>query len=60
MVVLHNCPFHRLALTHTDLVCGMNLSFLDGLLREVHGTGLHATLEPEDGYCCVRFRATPP
>jgi predicted ArsR family transcriptional regulator len=60
VVVLDNCPFHHLALAHTDLVCGMNLSFLDGLLREVDGTGLHAALEPEDGYCCVRFRATPP
>ena len=57
VVMLHNCPFHHLAIAHTDLVCGLNLSFLDGLLRAVDGTGLHAALEPEDGYCCVRFRA---
>jgi predicted ArsR family transcriptional regulator len=59
VVVLHNCPFHRLASAHTKLVWGLNLSFLDGLLREVDGTGLHAAREPEDGYCCVRFLATP-
>jgi predicted ArsR family transcriptional regulator len=57
VVALHNCPFHHLALAHTDLVCGLNLSFLDGLLREIDGTGLRAALEPEDGYCCVRFHA---
>jgi len=60
VVTLHNCPFHHLAITHRELICGMNLSFLQGLLHEVDGTGLRAALEPEDGYCCVRFRATSP
>ncbi|HEV7888524.1 MAG TPA: helix-turn-helix domain-containing protein, partial [Acidimicrobiales bacterium] len=32
-VVLANCPFHRLAEEHRDLVCGMNLDFLGGLLE---------------------------
>jgi predicted ArsR family transcriptional regulator len=58
VVVLHNCPFHHLATSHTELVCNMNLSFLDGLVRAVDGTELHAALEPEDGYCCVRFHST--
>ena len=31
-IVLANCPFHRLAEEHRDLVCGMNLDLLDGLL----------------------------
>ncbi|MEU4742696.1 helix-turn-helix domain-containing protein, partial [Actinosynnema sp. NPDC023658] len=31
-VVLGNCPFHTLARQHTELVCGMNLCLLDGLL----------------------------
>jgi predicted ArsR family transcriptional regulator len=55
VTVLHNCPFHHLAREHTELVCGMNLCLLEGLLDEFEGTGLRATLEPEVGSCCVRF-----
>jgi predicted ArsR family transcriptional regulator len=56
VTVLHNCPFHQLAQAHTDLVCGMNLCMLDTFLTEFDGLDLHAELEPEDGYCCVRLR----
>lgn len=55
-VVLANCPFHALARTHTNLVCGMNLSLLDGVLEGVPATGLVADLAPEPGRCCVRLR----
>ena len=55
VTVLHNCPFHQLAKHHTELICGMNLCLLDTLVSELDGTGLRAALEPEDGYCCVRF-----
>lgn len=55
-VVLANCPFHTLARTHTDLVCGMNLSLLDGVLEGVPSAGLVADLQPEPGRCCVRLR----
>lgn len=56
VVVLHNCPFHQLAQSHTELVCGMNLCLLDGVLDAIEGTGLRVQLEPEPGKCCVRFR----
>jgi predicted ArsR family transcriptional regulator len=55
VTVLHNCPFHQLAEQHTELICGMNLCLLDTAVTELDGTGLRAELEPEDGYCCVRF-----
>jgi predicted ArsR family transcriptional regulator len=55
-VVLANCPFHTLALAHTDLVCGMNLSLLGGVLEGVPAAGLVAALQPETGRCCVRLR----
>jgi predicted ArsR family transcriptional regulator len=55
-VLLGNCPFHALARAHTDLVCGMNLSLLDGVLEGVPATGLVADLQPEPGRCCVRLR----
>ena len=54
-VVLGNCPFHRLARTHTQLVCGMNLHLLDGVLDAVPEAGLRAGLCPAEGLCCVRM-----
>jgi predicted ArsR family transcriptional regulator len=60
VTVLHNCPFHQLAQEHTELICGMNLCLLDTILDELDGTGLRAALEPEDGYCCVRFHPERP
>jgi predicted ArsR family transcriptional regulator len=60
VTILRNCPFHHLAREHTELVCGMNLCLLESLLSELDDTGLRATLEPEDGSCCVRFRPDSP
>lgn len=54
-LALANCPFHALAEQQRELVCGMNLDFLDGLLEGFGpGTGLSARLQPEPGFCCVR------
>lgn len=57
-IVLGNCPFHTLAKEHTDMVCGMNLSLLGGLLDGLHATELKAKLDPAPGYCCVRIDST--
>jgi predicted ArsR family transcriptional regulator len=54
-VVLRNCPFHRLAQEHTELICGMNLGLVDAALEGLGDTGLEARLEPEDDVCCVRL-----
>jgi predicted ArsR family transcriptional regulator len=54
-VALVNCPFHVLAQDHTELVCGMNLRLLDGVLDGVGATGLSAHLRPATGHCCVRL-----
>jgi predicted ArsR family transcriptional regulator len=54
-IALANCPFHVLAQEHTELVCGMNLRLLEGLLDGVPGAGLAASLRPEPGRCCVRL-----
>jgi predicted ArsR family transcriptional regulator len=54
-VALVNCPFHALAQEHTELVCGMNLQLLQGLLDGVPEAGLAARLEPSSGACCVRM-----
>lgn len=55
VVTLANCPFHTLARAHTDLVCGMNLRLLGGVLDGVADTGLVADLQPVPGRCCVRL-----
>ncbi|MDT7707570.1 MAG: hypothetical protein QOG20_3177 [Pseudonocardiales bacterium] len=54
-IALVNCPFHTLAQQHTELVCGMNLRLLDGLLDGISCTGLAAHLHPTPARCCVRL-----
>jgi predicted ArsR family transcriptional regulator len=64
-VVLANCPFHALAEQHTELVCGMNLHLLDGLLEtlldavpaDADRPSLRARLDPGPGRCCVVIAA---
>jgi predicted ArsR family transcriptional regulator len=55
-VVLANCPFHSLASTHTQMVCGMNLALIDALTTEVDDD-IRCSLEPADGRCCVVLSA---
>jgi predicted ArsR family transcriptional regulator len=55
-VALSNCPFHLLAQEARDLVCGMNLAFLEGLLDGIGAANLDAKLDPAPGRCCVRIR----
>ena len=57
-VVLSNCPFHSLATEHTEMVCGMNLALINGLVYEVDSAALRCTLEPAEGRCCVVLRPT--
>ncbi|RBQ16685.1 transcriptional regulator [Spongiactinospora rosea] len=54
-IALANCPFHSLALRHTELVCGMNLGLLTGVLEGLTETDVTARLEPDPGLCCVRL-----
>lgn len=54
-IVLGNCPFDSLAREHTDLVCGMNLCLLTGLLHGFAATGYAARLDPAPDQCCVRL-----
>ena len=56
-VVLINCPFHRLAQTQTQLVCGMNHALIGGMTTALGPHGPTAHLEPGLGRCCVVLRA---
>ncbi|MGH9250302.1 MAG: hypothetical protein ACRD0W_12385, partial [Acidimicrobiales bacterium] len=58
-VRLSNCPFHALSETHRDLVCGMNLELLSGVIDGADGADvLEARLAPQPRYCCVRMKAS--
>jgi predicted ArsR family transcriptional regulator len=52
-LVLANCPFHRLAADFTQLVCGMNLDLVGGLVDAVRPGELAARLDPGPDRCCV-------
>jgi predicted ArsR family transcriptional regulator len=54
-VTLVNCPFRALAQEYTELVCGMNLALVGGLLDGLELPGLEARLEPVPDHCCVRL-----
>jgi predicted ArsR family transcriptional regulator len=58
-LTLVNCPFHALAQDYTDLVCGMNLSLMDGLVDTLQHPDLDPHLEPAPGRCCVLLSRRP-
>lgn len=51
---LRNCPFHRLAQRHTELICGMNVAML-GAVAAAIDTSYDAVLDPAPDRCCVAF-----
>jgi predicted ArsR family transcriptional regulator len=54
-VLLANCPFHVLAKEETELVCGMNLAYLDGVVDGIGAVPFRVLLDPAEGRCCVRL-----
>jgi len=59
-VVLANCPFRTLAAEETDVICGMNRAFLQGVLDGLGERELRAVLDPAPGRCCVRIGPVAP
>lgn len=53
---LANCPFDRLAAQHKNLVCGMNLALIGGVIEQLDMRDVTAELDPQPGFCCVRVR----
>jgi predicted ArsR family transcriptional regulator len=52
VIRLRNCPFHALAEEHRELVCGMNLEVVSGIVAAL-GVDVEARLDPRVGLCCV-------
>ena len=53
IIRLRNCPFHQLAERHREVVCGMNLTLVEGLVGGLGADGWQPVLDPRPGYCCV-------
>jgi predicted ArsR family transcriptional regulator len=54
-VFLANCPFDRLAAEHTELVCGLNLALVEGVIEGLDAAAdVVAELAPQPGFCCVK------
>lgn len=56
VVELHNCPFDALAQKHTELVCGLNRDFVEGVAQGLGCSAVAACLEPSEDQCCVKIR----
>ena len=56
VIALRNCPFDAIAKTHQNVVCGMNLSLMDGVIAGLRASGIAAELDPQPGMCCVVWR----
>ena len=54
-LTLRNCPFDALAKDYTDLVCGMNLDFMRGVVAGLGLPNAAVRLDPKPGLCCVRL-----
>jgi len=53
VMTLTNCPFHRLAGAHVDLVCRANLALVGAMVAD--DDGREAVLDPAPGRCCVQL-----
>ena len=58
--VLQNCPFHKLARTHTSVVCGLNLELLTAVAAGAGADDVTPVLDPHVRRCCVRILPGPP
>jgi len=58
-VVMVNCPFHALAVGHTQLVCQMNHALLSSFADSLAPELLDANFEPGDNRCCVTLTTLP-
>jgi predicted ArsR family transcriptional regulator len=54
-IVLGNCPFHRLAQKHTDIVCELNYELVRGLANGAGDTEHAVRSDPGAGRCCIRI-----
>ncbi|MEO7121584.1 MAG: helix-turn-helix domain-containing protein [Lacisediminihabitans sp.] len=54
-MILTNCPFHRLAASHTDVICHANLGLLQGVADGAQDSEHEIIFDPSANHCCVRI-----
>ena len=52
-ILLRNCPFNAAVQESKEIVCGMNLGLMRGLIRGLRIPKVSARLAPQPGCCCV-------
>jgi predicted ArsR family transcriptional regulator len=52
-VRMRNCPFRRLVELQPEVVCHMNIAFIQGLVAGLGADGLNPVLDPAPEHCCV-------
>ena len=55
-IVFKNCPFDALAQASREVVCGMNLALVQGMIEGLGVEDATVDLEPGPGRCCVVLR----
>ncbi|HUA31252.1 MAG TPA: transcriptional regulator [Streptosporangiaceae bacterium] len=50
---LRNCPFHRLASGYPELVCGMTIALIGGMVDGLQASDIRPDLVAGPGRCCV-------
>jgi predicted ArsR family transcriptional regulator len=53
--ILANCPFHSLAVVHTEVVCDANVNLLKGVAEGAGDAEHEIVFDPCEGQCCVRI-----
>jgi predicted ArsR family transcriptional regulator len=60
VIRLRNCPFHQLAKHHKDVVCGMSLGLIEGIVAGLGAECARPVPDPRPGHCCVAIEAGQP
>jgi predicted ArsR family transcriptional regulator len=60
VIRLRNCPFRQLAERHRDVVCGMNLALVEGLVAGLGADGRQPVPDSRPGHCCVAIGGDQP
>lgn len=53
--IMANCPFHRIASDHSEVVCALNGSLLNGALAGCGDTEHSIVPDTEASHCCARI-----
>ncbi|MCU1570239.1 MAG: hypothetical protein JWR33_980 [Naasia sp.] len=57
-IALGNCPFHRLARAHTEVVCALNGALLEGVLDGANDSTARVRTAPAESPCCAWISRT--